>query len=201
MSPRPTFGVTYDYRCPYGRIIHDHLATALKAGADWDVTFLPFCLGQAHVEEGMTDIWDRPQDDTGILALQASIAVRDTQPDAFLAAHHAMYEYRHRDNGNLRDRSLLSEVFGANGVDTDAMWSEVDSGRPLATIKHEHTTHVRTHSVWGVPVFVVGDKAVFVRLLERPKGDADLATTTIERILDLVSWSALNEFKHTSVPN
>jgi len=55
--------------------------------------------------------------------------------------------------------------------------------------------------VWGVPVFIVGDKAVFVRLLERPNGDAALATRTIERILDNVSWSALNEFKHTSVPN
>ena len=49
--------------------------------------------------------------------------------------------------------------------------------------------------------FIVGDKAVFVRLLERPNGDAALATRTIERILDNVSWSALNEFKHTSVPN
>ena len=26
-------------------------------------------------------------------------------------------------------------------------------------------------------------------------------TRTIERILDNLSWSALNEFKHTSVPN
>ena len=58
-----------------------------------------------------------------------------------------------------------------------------------------------SHQVWGVPVFIVGDKAVFVRLLERPNGDAALATRTIERILDNISWSALNEFKHTSVPN
>ena len=83
----PAFALTYDYRCPYGRIIHDHVATALKSGASFDVTFTPFCLGQAHVEEGQSDIWDRPQDDTGILALQASIAVRDTQPAAFVGAH------------------------------------------------------------------------------------------------------------------
>ena len=201
MPPAPSFALTYDYRCPYGRIVHDHVATALKAGANFDVTFTPFCLGQAHVEEGMTDIWDRPQDDSGILALQASIAVRDTQSDRFLAAHHAMYEYRHRDNGNLRDRALLSEVFAANGVDVEAMWAEVDSGRPLATIKEEHTRYVKSHQVWGVPVFIVGDKAVFVRLLERPHGDATVATETIERLLEMISWSALNEFKHTSVPN
>jgi len=200
MTSSPTFALTYDYRCPYGRIVHDHVATALIAGAKWDVKFTPFCLGQAHVEEGQTDIWDRPQDDTGILALQASIAVRDTQPDKFLNMHHALYEYRHTQNGNLRERAPLSVVIGEHGVDVDAMWSEVDSGRPLATIKEEHTAYGRTHSVWGVPTFIVGSKAVFVRLLDRPMGDAKLATTTVDRILENIAWDALNEFKHTSVP-
>jgi hypothetical protein len=51
-----------------------------------------------------------------------------------------------------------------------------------------------------VPVFIVGAKAVFVRLLDRPNGDASLAVSTIERILDNVEWDILNEFKHTSVP-
>jgi 2-hydroxychromene-2-carboxylate isomerase len=134
MTTAPTFALTYDYRCPYGRIMHDHVSTALKAGATWNVKFTPFCLGQAHVEEGQTDIWDRPQDDTGILALQASIAVRDTQPDKFLNMHHALYEYRHTQNGNLRERAPLSEVIGEHGVDVDAMWAEVDSGRPLAKL-------------------------------------------------------------------
>jgi hypothetical protein len=40
-----------------------------------------------------------------------------------------------------------------------------------------------------------------VRLLSRPRGDAELARTTIERVLDLAGgWSDLNELKHTSVP-
>ncbi|MEY3456162.1 MAG: hypothetical protein RIR38_424, partial [Actinomycetota bacterium] len=26
MPPAQSFAVTYDYRCPYGRIIHDHVA-------------------------------------------------------------------------------------------------------------------------------------------------------------------------------
>ena len=65
------------------------MVTGLRAGADWDVTFLPFSLGQAHVEEGETPVWERPDEDSGLLALQASIAVRDTQPDHFLDVHHA----------------------------------------------------------------------------------------------------------------
>lgn len=195
-----SFALTYDYRCPYGRIVHDHVVTGLRAGADWNVTFTPFCLGQTHVEEGQPDVWDRPGSDSGLLALQASVAVRDTQPAVFVDAHHALYEYRHSGAGNLRDRALLGGLLEQHGVNVDAMWDEVDTGRPLATIKAEHTGWARTHHVWGVPVFIVGDKAVFVRLLDRPGNDASLAVSTIERILDNVDWDILNEFKHTSVP-
>ena len=86
------------------------------------------------------------------------------------------------------------------GVDVDAVWAEVDSGRPLATVEKEHTAFVDSHTVWGVPTFIVDDQAVFVRLLERPEGDAGVATATIERILDQIDWPTLNEFKHTSIP-
>lgn len=195
-----TFAVNFDYRCPYSRIVHDHVVTGLLGGADWDVTFTPFCLGQAHVAEGESDIWDRPQDDSGIEALQAAIAVRDTQSRLFVPVHHALHEYRHTQNGNLRRCEPLNAVIASCGVDTDAMWGEVESGRPLATIKTEHTGFVATHSVWGVPTFIVGDKAAFVRLLDRPLGDVALAIATIERVLDNIQWSTLNEFKHTLVP-
>jgi hypothetical protein len=51
-----------------------------------------------------------------------------------------------------------------------------------------------------VPTFIVGDQAVFVRLLERPDGDGAKAKATIERLLDQIDWPTLNEFKHTSIP-
>jgi 2-hydroxychromene-2-carboxylate isomerase len=195
-----SFAITYDYRCPYARIAHDHVVAGLRAGADWDVTFLPFSLGQAHVHEGQPSVWERPEQDSGIVALQASIAVRDTQPAAFVDAHHALFEHRHRDAGDLRSRDALSDVLARAGVDVDAMWDEVDTGRPLATIEKEHTSYAQSHDVWGVPTFVVGDAAVFVRLLDRADGDGALGVATVERILDQIAWPALNEFKHTSVP-
>jgi 2-hydroxychromene-2-carboxylate isomerase len=194
------FGLTYDYRCPYARIVHDHVVTGLRAGADWDVTFLPFSLGQAHVEEGQTPIWERPADDTGLLALQASIAVRDTQAQRFVDVHHALFEHRHGAAGQLNERDVLSTVLAAAGADVDAVWAEVDTGRPLATVEKEHTAYVESHDVWGVPTFIVDDAAVFVRLLELPGGSGELATTTVERLLDQVEWPILNEFKHTSIP-
>jgi hypothetical protein len=54
--------------------------------------------------------------------------------------------------------------------------------------------------VWGVPTFVQHDQSVFVRLMNRPQGDGALATTTVERVLDLLTWTELNEFKHSSIP-
>jgi 2-hydroxychromene-2-carboxylate isomerase len=194
------FGLTFDYRCPWARIVHEHVVTALRAGADWDVTWLPFSLGQAHVEEGKPSVWEQPEQDTGIVALQASLAVRDTQPDKFVDAHYALYEHRHADAGQIKDRDDLTPVLASVGVDVDAVWAEVDSGRPLSTVEKEHTAFVESHTVWGVPTFIVGDQAVFIRLLERPDGDPDKAKATIERILDQIEWTTLNEFKHTSIP-
>ncbi len=195
-----SFGLTYDYRCPFARIVHDHVVTGLRGGADWDVTWLPFSLGQAHVAEGEPSVWERPESDTGLLALQASIAARDTQPERFLDAHHALFEHRHAAGGAIAAREDLTPVLTSAGVDVDALWAEVDSGRPLATVEKEHTAYVDSHSVWGVPTFIVDDAAVFVRLLELPQGDAGVAIPTIERVLDQIAWPTLNEFKHTSIP-
>lgn len=194
-----SFALTYDYRCPYARLAHDHVVAGLRAGADWDVTFLPFSLGQAHVEDGEPPIWERPEEDSGLLALQASIAVRDTQPDRFVDVHHALFEHRHAAAGGLRTRDELTPVLTAAGADVDAVWAEVDSGRPLQTIAAQHEGYAASHDVWGVPTFVVEDRAVFVRLLDRPADGAE-ATATIERVLDQIEWPILNELKHTTVP-
>jgi hypothetical protein len=117
-----------------------------------------------------------------------------------MSGTNALYEFRHTRSGDLRNRDALSVVLRGCGVDPDAVFSEVDSGRPLATIRDEHTSYARSHDVWGVPVFIMGDAAVFVRLLDRPDGDEALAQHTVERVLDLIQWENLNEFKHTSVP-
>ena len=55
-----SFGVTWDYLCPFARNAHEHLVAALKAGADWDVQFRFFSLAQAHVPEGGAACMGRP---------------------------------------------------------------------------------------------------------------------------------------------
>ena len=60
---------------------------------------------------------------------------------------------------------------------------------------------VADHDAFGVPTFISGEEAVFVRIMTRPEGDAARATTTIERILELLEDHVeLNEFKRTSIP-
>src|SRR3546814_15224793 len=109
ISPR-AFAVTWDYRCPFARNAHEHIITALRAGAPWDVTFVPFSLGQVHVEEGEPDIWGRPQDDTGLMALQTGTVVRDRFPDQFLDAHEALFAAHHDPGGPPRARSAEPRV-------------------------------------------------------------------------------------------
>jgi len=88
----------------------------------------------------------------------------------------------------------LRDVAMSVGLDTDAVAAEVASGRPLETLALEHTEAVKRHSVFGVPTFIVGERAVFVRLMDRANPDE------IDRVLDLLEWTELNEFKHTSIP-
>ena len=192
------FEITYDYRCPFARNAHEHVLDAVEAGADWDVTFVPFSLGQVHVAEGQPDVWDDPDSDTGLLALQASVVVRDKFADRFHATHRGLFALRHDEGLHLKDRAEVRRVLETAGV--DAVFDEIATGRPLQQVKAEHTNAADTNKVWGVPTFIQNGQSVFVRLMNRPKGDGTLATTTIERVLDLLGWPELNEFKHTSIP-
>jgi hypothetical protein len=195
-----SFSVTWDYRCPFARNAHEHLLACLEAGADWDVRFLVFSLEQAHVEEGGTPVWEEPERHPGLTANLAGVVVRDHDPELFPAVHYALFTARHDEALDLRERDVLRKVLDGAGANGAQVLSEIDAGWPYDVLKAEHTEAVEERQVFGVPTFISGDNSVFVRLMNRPAGDGALATTTIERLLDLMaSWPELNEFKHTSV--
>lgn len=190
------FAVSFDYRCPFARNGHESVIAGLRAGRDWDVRFLPFSLDQVHVEEGETAVWDRDPADwgTGVSALLWGIAIRDTFPDKFLDWHTAAFAARHEEGAKIAKVEVLAEIAGSVGLDADAVAAEVASGRPLKVLAEEHTEADRRWQVFGVPTFIVGERAAFVRLMDR--GNAE----EIDKVLDLLEWTDLNEFKHTSVP-
>jgi DSBA-like thioredoxin domain len=197
------FTVTFDYRCPFARNVHEHVLAGLAMGADWDVTFAPFSLGQVHVAEGDPDVWDHPVRDTSILALQAGVVVRDRFPDRFAQVHRALFAARHDEGRHLEDPQVVRDVLAAGGVNADDVFAAITDGSALAQVRAEHERTAAGANVWGVPTFVADGQAVFVRLMDRVNADADQDNSRriIERILDLVTgWPGLNEFKHTSIP-
>lgn len=197
-----SFAVTWDYRCPFARIGHDHVLAGLAAGADWNVTFLAFSLDQAHTEDGGRPVWEEPARYPGLTANLAGIAIRDRQPESFRAAHHALFSARHEQSLDLRDRSIVAKVLDGVGVDGAGVLAEVDSGWPLEVLRNEHESAVASHQVFGVPTFIAGDRAVFVRLMRVPDGDGTRSISTVERVVDMLTeWPELNEFKHTSLAN
>ena len=193
--------MTWDYRCPFARNAHEHLVTALEAGAPWEVTFLPFTLSQVHVPEGGVDAWDDPEAAPDLLALQAGMVVRDQHPEEFFAVHRGLFRARHDEARDIRLPEVVADVLDSAGVPSGEILGAVEAGKVLADLKEAHTEAAEAHGVFGVPTFLLGDQAVFVRLMTRPDGDPERSRRTIERVLDLLAGAPeLNEYKHTTIP-
>jgi hypothetical protein len=198
MTPPPTFSVTWDYRCPFARNAHEHILDGLEAGAHWDISFVPFFLNQSHVPEGGTPAWEDPSAQPDLLSLAAGVVVRDRTPELFLAVHRSLFAARHDEGGDLRRPEVVGEALARAGADAEAVLAEVEAGWPAKIIRDEHERVVTELDVFGVPTFISGGSAVFVRLMNRPLGDGQLARETIDRVLGLIDgYPELNEFKHT----
>jgi hypothetical protein len=197
------FGITFDYLCPFARNANEHVTAALRAGADWDVSFVPYSLAQGHVEDGDVDVWDRddPLTVSGILALQAGLTVRDGYPEAFLDVHDGLFAARHDHGLDIKDPDVLADVLRTAGLDATAVLDEARSEQVAKQLRAEHEAAVDDHGVWGVPTFLAGDRAVFVRLLDRPESDGELGRRRIEHVVDLVEGEPmLHEFKQVDLP-
>lgn len=173
------------------------MIAAVRGGADLDVRYVPFSLDQAHVPEDEPPVWERPASErgSGVLALCYGLAVRDHFPDRFVDAHLELFAARHERGEKLADEDVLRDAIARAGLDADAVARVAHDPTTLATLAREHTEMVERWAVFGVPTFVEGDEAVFVRLMERGRAD------DVARVLDLLSWTGLNEFKRTRIPH
>ena len=162
------FAVTWDYRCPFARNAHEHVVAGLRAGAGWNVRFVPFSLGQVHVAEGDPDVWDRPEVDRGLLAPAGpgwSGPVRRPVP--------------RRPRGALRPPPRRGQAPGGRGRGAPGAGRTTTStptrcsprspaARPSSRCGSSTRPRPRT-TLPGVPTFMQGDRAVFVRLMHRPR--------------------------------
>ncbi len=192
-----TFAITYDYLCPFARIANESLVEAMADGADHEVTFRPFSLAQNHLDETEVAVWDRSVDGDmgrGVLALLWSVVVRDEFPESFPSFHVALFNAKHDDLRDIDDVAVLRDVASAVGLDPEAIGTSVATGVPAKMLETEHTDLVTSYAVFGVPTFISGGEAVFVRFMERHKHD------DLNRVIDMVDWTNVNEFKRTSVP-
>ena len=196
-----SFGLIYDYRCPFAKNIHLHVLAALAAGTDFDVNFIPWTMSQGHRAHGAPDVWDDPTHDGALVALAASVSVRDEQPDHFLVAHEALFRARHEQAIRLATLDEVCAVLSPLGVDVKRLAADVASRRPHRVIA-ENYRFMERFEAFGVPTFVVGSDATFVRYMTPPTQDGRASASIIESLVTLMANQPdLNEFKHTRVPN
>ena len=167
-----SFGLTYDYRCPYARIAHDHVIAGLRAGADWDVTFLPFSLARPTSTRVSRRCGSGPRSDTGP-ARPAGIDRRPRHPTRALPRRpprpvRAPPRRRHL-------RAPTTDPVLAAGVDVDAVWAEVDSGRRWPPSRRSTPPSSSRTTSGACRRSSSATPAVFVRLLDLPDGDGQLA--------------------------
>jgi hypothetical protein len=94
----------------------------------------------------------------------------------------------------------VAGVLDGVGVPGDKVIAEVQSGAPIEEIRRAHEQSVDEWAAFGVPTFVVDGRAVFVRIMSRPKGDAQRARRNIDGVLQLFdSLPDLNEYKFTKL--
>jgi hypothetical protein len=198
MSTR-TFTISFDYRCPFAKIMHLHVLRALDAGADYKVTYAPWSLNQPHRSEDDPDVWDDPRRDPDLLALAAGVSVRDQQPGLFAAAHEALFRGRHDKGLSMKTPDEVFDVLGAVDVDVDQVRADIDSRRPHEVIGASHSTLARFEP-FGVPTFFVGEDAVFVRYMDDPTDDWGASQELVDAVLrGIIERPSINEFKHTRV--
>jgi 2-hydroxychromene-2-carboxylate isomerase len=194
------FAVTFDYLCPFARNAAEVVVRALEAGGPHEVDYRAFSLSQVHLEEGATPVWQAQTPASGVLALQWGLAVRDELPERFPAVHLALFAARHDHGRDLNDPEVLRAAVTSAGLDPDEVEKLVATGGPAAALAADHAWAVEQHRCFGVPTFIAGQQAVFVRLMQRP-ADPATAMATLERLLAMVvDWPDLNEFKATRVP-
>ncbi len=200
MSDVKTFYLNYDYRCPFARNLNEHVVTALKAGAPYNVIFTPFNLSQVHVPEDAPPIWDDPDREGDLMANEVGYIVSKKFPDQFYDTHIGLFRLRHDEGKSLRKFDELARVLETNGVDSEVVRNLLGAKTYSKDVRGLHESQVSEHDIFGVPTVYDDKKAAFIRIMSRPTSDSSASIELLERAVDQVfKYSVFNEIKHSKV--
>ena len=192
-----SFALSFDYRCPFAGVLHRHVVTALRAGADFDVEFVPWTLNQNYRKEGDADVWDDPALESHLISLAAGVSLRDQQPDIFLDAHEALFVARHENGVRLANFDEIVDALAACKIDVAQLEADLATRRPYEVIG-ESFRRFENFEAFGVPTMVVDEDAVFIRYMDKPTDDADASIELITSLYNtLTTRPSLNEYKFT----
>lgn len=195
------FNVNWDYRCPFARIVNEHIVFGLQNGAPWKVDFQPFSLTEVHTEEGETPSWEDLSKADELLAVQVGIVAKNNFPDKFYDLHVHLFSIRHDQGLDLRNRNVLQSAISEVGLDPKVVFDEIEAGWPLKEFRQQHEESVTKYATFGVPTIFVDGKAAFVRLMARTNGNPKDSIDHVERIIGQIKdHSEINELKHTTIP-
>ena len=121
-----SFDLSYDYRCPFAKNIHLHVLAALRAGAEFDVTFIPWTMSQGYVAEGNPDSWDDPAFDADHLSLYVSADVASRRPHEVMAQSFAQFD---------KYEAFGVPTFVVDGDATFVRYMTTPSNDPQASVK------------------------------------------------------------------
>ena len=112
------------------------MVAALRAGAEFDVTFSPWTMSQGYRDSNAPDVWDDPLKDADLLALAVSTSVRDLQPESFLDVHEALFRGRHEKAIRLASWSDIDKALVKAGVEvTEDFYTDPEMKSPAAIEK------------------------------------------------------------------
>jgi predicted DsbA family dithiol-disulfide isomerase len=88
---------------------------------------------------------------------------------------------------------VLRDVAKSVGLNDVAVDGVVATGIPQERLRDEHTSLIADLDVFGVPTFIANGEAIFARIMDRHN------VTDVARVIEMLDWTNLNEFKRTRI--
>ena len=145
-----------------------------RGGTDLDVRFLPFSLDQVHVEEGEPPVWERDPAEWGTGVTRAAVrhrGARRTSPSSSSTSTSRCSPPATTTARSSGTRTCCA-TSSTESASTSTRWP-TRCGAAGRSRRSPPSTPRRSTAgrVFGVPTFIEGDEAVFIRFMERGRVD------------------------------